>query len=129
LKNGNGFKFSIYHHNLNFQDVESVAREYNKENYKLILESCRKFIKGFEEDKIEIVKHVTCLYTSTPDKDFIVDYLPGEDKKVVLVSACSGHGFKFTSAIGEMAQRLLDKKDVPLDIFKVDRLLGLKAKF
>lgn len=41
-----------------------------------------------------------CIYTVTPDEDFIIDHLPGHPQ-VVLASACSGHGFKFASAIGE----------------------------
>jgi sarcosine oxidase len=42
----------------------------------------------------------TCLYTSTPDDEFIIDRLP-RDPRVVICSACSGHGFKFASAFGE----------------------------
>jgi len=43
----------------------------------------------------------TCLYTSTPDADFVIDRLPG-DPRIVLASACSGHGFKFASVLGEI---------------------------
>ncbi len=42
-----------------------------------------------------------CLYTNTPDKNFIVDFHP-ESRNVLLVSACSGHGFKFASVMGEL---------------------------
>ncbi len=41
-----------------------------------------------------------CLYTNTPDTFFIIDRVP--DAPVVYASACSGHGFKFASAIGEL---------------------------
>jgi monomeric sarcosine oxidase len=40
-----------------------------------------------------------CIYTVTPDCDFIIDAV-GE-APVTLVSACSGHGFKHSAAIGE----------------------------
>jgi len=43
----------------------------------------------------------TCLYTSTPDADFIVGPHPA-DPRVVIASACSGHGFKFAPAMGEI---------------------------
>ena len=43
----------------------------------------------------------TCLYTSTPDADFIIDRHP-DDPRIVLASACSGHGFKFASVLGEI---------------------------
>ncbi|MGA8303875.1 MAG: N-methyl-L-tryptophan oxidase [Thermoplasmata archaeon] len=49
-------------------------------------------------------RHVTCLYTNTPDKNFIVDFHP-DSHSVVVVSACSGHGFKFASVMGELVAR------------------------
>jgi len=44
----------------------------------------------------------TCLYTNTPDEDFIVDTVP-DMPSVWLVSGCSGHGFKFTVLLGKLA--------------------------
>lgn len=41
-----------------------------------------------------------CLYTNTPDSDFLLDWHPAAPG-VFLCSACSGHGFKFAPAIGE----------------------------
>jgi sarcosine oxidase len=46
------------------------------------------------------IKSVTCLYTSTPDSHFVVDRHP-EMSAVTVVSPCSGHGFKFSAALGE----------------------------
>jgi sarcosine oxidase len=43
---------------------------------------------------------VVCLYTVTPDFGFVVDVVPECDRAIV-VSACSGHGFKHAPAIGE----------------------------
>src|SRR5205085_3242599 len=40
----------------------------------------------------------TCLYTNTPDEDFVIDRIG----PVVISSACSGHGFKFTPLIGKL---------------------------
>jgi sarcosine oxidase len=42
-----------------------------------------------------------CMYTKTPDEHFIVDRHPGWPG-VVFASACSGHGFKFASVMGEI---------------------------
>lgn len=51
------------------------------------------------------VRASTCLYTVTPDYGFIVDPLD-ERERVVMVSACSGHGFKHSAALGEaLAER------------------------
>jgi sarcosine oxidase len=42
-----------------------------------------------------------CLYTNTPDQHFLLDRHP-ECAAVILASPCSGHGFKFATAIGEI---------------------------
>lgn len=55
---------------------------------------------------------LTCLYTSTPDEDFILD----RTGPFVVVSACSGHGAKFTPLIGELAADLVEGA-TPLDRF------------
>jgi sarcosine oxidase len=47
-----------------------------------------------------VVKTATCLYTNTPDANFLIDRLPNAHG-VIVVSACSGHGFKHSAAIGE----------------------------
>jgi glycine/D-amino acid oxidase-like deaminating enzyme len=39
----------------------------------------------------------TCIYTNTPDEDFILE----RRGPIVIGSPCSGHGFKFAPAIGE----------------------------
>jgi sarcosine oxidase len=47
----------------------------------------------------------TCLYTNTPDGHFVVDRHPGH-ARVVVASPCSGHGFKFAPAVGELVADL-----------------------
>ncbi|HEY1561879.1 MAG TPA: N-methyl-L-tryptophan oxidase [Caulobacteraceae bacterium] len=48
------------------------------------------------------LRSVACAYTLAPDSRFIVDEDP-ERTGVIVVSACSGHGFKHSPAIGEAA--------------------------
>ena len=64
----------------------------------------------------------TCLYTMTPDTDFIIDTSP-EDDRIVVVSPCSGHGFKFAGVVGEIAADLAISGDTEQDIsrFRIDR--------
>lgn len=50
----------------------------------------------------EVVSAKSCLYTNTPDKDFII----GKERGIVFVSGCSGHGFKFTVLLGKVAAQL-----------------------
>lgn len=52
-----------------------------------------------------LLRAMTCRYTMTPDQDFLIDRLP-EDPRIVLLSPCSGHGFKFAPVIGEIAADL-----------------------
>ena len=47
-----------------------------------------------------------CLYTNTPDDHFLIEADPRSDR-IVVMSPCSGHGFKHSTALGEaIAQRL-----------------------
>jgi len=50
-----------------------------------------------------------CIYTNTPDQHFIVDHLPRQEN-LIIISACSGHGFKFAPAIAEEAADLAEGK-------------------
>jgi sarcosine oxidase len=47
-----------------------------------------------------LIRSKSCVYTSTVDGRFIVDAHPAMDR-VTVISACSGHGFKHSAAIGE----------------------------
>ena len=50
------------------------------------------------EARSRLLHSATCLYTMTPDEDFIVDHHP-EFKNVVFAAGFSGHGFKFAPVI------------------------------
>ena len=65
-----------------------------------------------------------CMYTNTPDANFIVDRL-ADHPIVVVASACSGHGFKFSSVIGEiLADLVLDGETRhPISFLSADRLV------
>lgn len=68
------------------------------------------------------VRAARCLYTVTPDANFVVDEHPDIDG-VLLLSPCSGHGFKHSAGLGEaIAQRLTTgSSDVDLSPFRLDR--------
>ena len=68
----------------------------------------------------ELVDAKTCLYTMTPDGDFIIDRLPGAPN-VIVASPCSGHGFKFAPVIGEMLADLATTGATPHDIGRFSR--------
>ncbi|WP_035267288.1 FAD-binding oxidoreductase [Ahrensia sp. 13_GOM-1096m] len=52
-------------------------------------------------------KTVTCAYTFTKDSHFFVHQV----KRVTVVSACSGHGYKFGAAIGKQIAKSVTNKD------------------
>jgi sarcosine oxidase len=52
-----------------------------------------------------LVAAKTCMYTLTPDMDFLIGLHP-QHPQVVLASPCSGHGFKFASVVGEIVADL-----------------------
>ncbi|MGN7291712.1 N-methyl-L-tryptophan oxidase [Rhizobium sp. SAFR-030] len=70
----------------------------------------------------EAVKTSVCTYTLTPDFGFIIDRHPMIDN-VVVVSACSGHGFKHSAGIGEaLAQQHVDgTSQTDLSAFSLSR--------
>ncbi|MBW3568767.1 N-methyl-L-tryptophan oxidase [Candidatus Parcubacteria bacterium] len=63
----------------------------------------------------------TCLYTLTPDGDFIIDTVPGHPNAVVIVG--SGHAFKFASLLGKISSELAvdGKTSYPIQSFSVRR--------
>jgi sarcosine oxidase len=63
----------------------------------------------------------TCLYTLTPDRDFVIDAVPEVDGVFVAIGA--GHAFKFASVIGKtLAELAVDgRTEVNLHPFSIER--------
>ncbi len=59
-----------------------------------------------EVDSTTWLRHAVCYYTLTPDEHFIVDTVPGSAGRIAFVAGLSGHGFKFTSALGKILSEL-----------------------
>jgi glycine/D-amino acid oxidase-like deaminating enzyme len=64
-----------------------------------------------------------CMYTNTPDEHFLLDFHPAHPQ-VLIASPCSGHGFKFSSVVGEVISKLLSDQPVGFDLklFNIGRL-------
>jgi len=62
-----------------------------------------------------VLEASVCLYTNAPDGHFVIDRLPGEER-IILASPCSGHGFKFASALGEALADLAMGREPALDL-------------
>ncbi len=67
-------------------------------------------------------RHAVCMYTMTPDEHFVVDIHP-ECAAVVLAAGFSGHGFKFSSVMGEILAELALEGDTrqPIDFLRLRR--------
>lgn len=63
----------------------------------------------------------SCLYTLTPDRDFVLDTLPEHPNVTVAIGG--GHGFKFASLIGRSLSELAadGHTDGDLELFRIDR--------
>jgi sarcosine oxidase len=70
----------------------------------------------------ELVQAYTCLYTMTPDSDFVIGS-SGSNNTVVYACGFSGHGFKFAGVIGEILADLSTSGKTGHDIrlFDADR--------
>ena len=70
-----------------------------------------------------------CLYTVTPDKDFIIDRHP-HYPQLAFAAGFSGHGFKFTTLVGSILADLTLKGETAHDIasFKASRFDRIKGK-
>lgn len=65
-----------------------------------------------------------CLYTNTASEDFVMDFVPGLPN-VYMVSGCSGHGFKFTVLLGNIAADAVTGGSYPRDLsrFALERFV------
>lgn len=71
-----------------------------------------------------VQSELTCLYTVAPDGHFVIDRHP-EHPQVVVAAPCSGHGFKYTTAIGPLLTDLaLDgRTHHSIDAFAIERFV------
>jgi monomeric sarcosine oxidase len=70
----------------------------------------------------ECMAHAVCLYTMSPDQHFIVGR-HAEHPQVVFTAGLSGHGFKFTSVLGEIMADLAtqDRSQLPIEFLSPER--------
>jgi len=68
-------------------------------NRRRVIDYVEKYLPGLVP---EPYAETTCLFTNTPNEDFILDSAEG----ITLLSPCSGHGAKFAPLIGQLAADL-----------------------
>ncbi len=104
---GEGFKIGKYHHLLQeVSDPEHMDRECRREDEAVLREGIATY---FPAANGLTRRMAACLFTNTPDKDFVLDRRAG-DGDVFVAAGFSGHGFKFCSVVGRlMADFCLDR--------------------
>lgn len=117
---GDGIK-TAFHHNGNIIEPDALAQKVSKEE----ISSMKAVVQTHFKINAALNYAVTCMYTNTPDGDFIIDLHP-QHENIVVASPCSGHGFKFASITGKILCDMATNRPVLLDLssFSIDRFLN-----
>ena len=94
------------HHGGPAATADTIRRVAEPEEASVLLE----FLKWAMPDHYgPVISSAVCMYTNTPDHHFLIDRHP-EHPGVLIASPCSGHGFKFSPAIGEALAEMIEGK-------------------
>jgi len=110
------------HHEGDVVDPEAVNRQTDAAEETAV----RKLVARYQPGAAgPLLNSSVCLYTNTPDRHFVIDWHP-RHANVLVVSPCSGHGFKFSAAIGEIVADLVTtgKSGFDLSPFGLSRFSG-----
>lgn len=111
------------HHNGIPTDPDDVQREVSVEDLDRVRAVAAKYLNGVTD---RVTKAAVCMYTNTPDHHFAIGPLP-EDPRTVVLSACSGHGFKFAPVMGDIAADLICDGGTKRDISRISLDRFVKA--
>lgn len=121
---GDGVKIGV-HHGGDITRIEEVRREVSADEDAQVRALLATYLPAASGTLLE---HRVCLYTNTSDRHFVIDLHP-EEPRVVIASACSGHGFKFACVVAEIVADLATgaTSDFNLSLFGVSRLARAAA--
>ncbi|HEX4201751.1 MAG TPA: N-methyl-L-tryptophan oxidase [Chthoniobacterales bacterium] len=117
-----GFKLGRLSVNLAEVDPDTPLAEPDSRDEK----DLRQFLeKHFPDANGPVLSMQTALFEHSPDRQFIIDGLPGFQGAWV-IAGLSGHGFKYASGLGELAKDLVvyGKSKYDLTAFRLDRFTG-----
>jgi sarcosine oxidase len=115
-----GIKASVMHSGEIIERPEQVRRSVADQELEPLRAALRPVLPELASAPVR--DRGTCLFTNTPDHDFIIDWHPLHPN-VLVSSPCSGHGFKFASAVGELQADLLTDQPTRFDVspFRIGR--------
>jgi len=114
-----GFKVGRYHHLDESIDPTEPQREPDFADEEILRAFVSRYTPAANGPALALR---TCIFTNSPDEHFIIDTLP-DDERIIVASPCSGHGYKFSSVIGELLTDLAIDGSTRHDIslFALDR--------
>ena len=112
-----GLKIGMFNHLNEKVHPDKNNKNITAEDIKLLSD----FTKNFK-DTNKGENYGVCMFTNTPDDNFILDKHPSSEN-CIIVSCCSGHGFKYSSAIGEIISDLCNEgqTEYNIDLFNISR--------
>jgi sarcosine oxidase len=93
-----GCKFGKYHHLRQTAPADDIDRACHPRDEAAVREGIRMY---FPEADGPALAMKACIFTNSPDGNFIIDRHPAHPN-VVIAAGFSGHGFKFASVVGEI---------------------------
>ncbi|HYK46315.1 MAG TPA: N-methyl-L-tryptophan oxidase, partial [Parafilimonas sp.] len=118
----NKLKVAI-HHGGAITDPDTIDRAVHDDEIKQLID----IISQFLDAQVKFSHAAVCMYTNTPSEDFIIDHHP-QNKNIIIASPCSGHGFKFSSAIGKLLCDMVCERRLDFDIslFSIERQMTVE---
>ena len=115
-----GLKIAVDHGGISV-DPNSVNRTVDEDYIELLLNWLRTWMPSSSQS-LRAADSAVCLYTCTPDRDFIIDRHP-KLQNVLVAGGFSGHGFKFSILVGDiLADLAIDgSTQRPIGDFRIDR--------
>jgi sarcosine oxidase len=108
---GEGVKVARHHHG-EIIPAEATRHEVTPGELKDMRALLRRFVPWADG---ALRSTTVCQYTNTPDEQFWIDRHPAHSN-VVIASPCSGHGFKFSSVVGEILADLATHQTPAFDL-------------
>ncbi len=108
---GDGVKLAL-HHAGEIADPDRLRRDVSDSEVSAVRALARRFVPDADGP---LRTTEVCMYTNTLDEHFWIDRHP-DLPQVLIASPCSGHGFKFSSVIGEVLADLLIKERSGFDL-------------
>ena len=118
VRHAGRLKLGLMHHPGGAVGPDALERNAHEDELTVLHEFAGRRLRGIGR----LVEAQVCLFTNTPDKHFVIDLHP-DAENVVIVSACSGHGFKFAPAVGEIAADLALEGETlhPIEFLRLGR--------